>query len=240
MSPDTRLHRGAHPDDRRLFAPKWLPALRAATAELSWLLSHGYAMPSSLKLVGDRHSLTERQRLAVSRAACSDASLERRRAHCLPVQSLQGAAVIIDGFNLLITLEAALAGGVVLVCRDGCLRDLASVHGTYRAVEETKAALEVVGTALAELKAAEVEWLFDSPVSNSGRLAQHVRDFARERDWPWSAQAVVNPDAALLSSDKLAISSDSTILDGVARWVNHGAYLVERYVPRAWLVDLRA
>src|SRR5579884_1149594 len=102
MSPDSQRHRGAHPDDRRLFAESQLPTLRTATAELSWLLTRGYPISASLKLVGDRHGLGERQRVAVSRAACSDTSREKRQATRLPLESLQGANVVVDGFNLLI------------------------------------------------------------------------------------------------------------------------------------------
>ncbi|HYP53983.1 MAG TPA: DUF434 domain-containing protein, partial [Pyrinomonadaceae bacterium] len=72
MSPDRRQHRGAHPEDERLFAPSQVAALREAVGELSWLFGRGYAPRSAVKLVGDRHSLTGRQRLAVARAACSD------------------------------------------------------------------------------------------------------------------------------------------------------------------------
>ena len=65
--PDQRRHRGPHPDDLRLFGADALPALRTAAVELAWLLMRGYAHESSLKLVGDRHGLESRQRLAVSR-----------------------------------------------------------------------------------------------------------------------------------------------------------------------------
>ncbi|MGH7202002.1 MAG: DUF434 domain-containing protein [Planctomycetaceae bacterium] len=58
--PDTRRHRGPHPDDGELFAPAVWPILCAAVAHLSWLLTEGYAAPSALKLVGDRFALTER------------------------------------------------------------------------------------------------------------------------------------------------------------------------------------
>src|SRR5215213_11677973 len=83
-------------------------ALRVATAELSWLLSRGYQSRSALKLVGDRHALRERQRLAVARAACAEASLERRRASRVGERAVAGEGLVVDGFNLVITLEAAL------------------------------------------------------------------------------------------------------------------------------------
>ena len=60
--PDSRTHRGPDPRDAQAFGPSALSALRAAVADLSWLLERGYAIVSAVKLVGDRWSLTERQR----------------------------------------------------------------------------------------------------------------------------------------------------------------------------------
>src|SRR5205823_2381462 len=158
--------------------------------ELSWLLTRGYPIHASLKLVGDRYGLGERQRVAVSRAACSDTSRAKRQANRLPLESIADESVIVDGFNLLITVEAALSGGAILVCRDGCLRDLASVHGSYRHVQETEAALCLLGETLQTFAPATVEWLLDRPISNSGRLAQQIRDLAAQRSWPWSVELV--------------------------------------------------
>ncbi|MGZ3397481.1 MAG: DUF434 domain-containing protein, partial [Isosphaeraceae bacterium] len=65
--PDARTHRGPDPRDGEAFGPSAVPALRGAVSDLSWLLGRGYAIVSAVKLVGDRWSLTERQRLAVRR-----------------------------------------------------------------------------------------------------------------------------------------------------------------------------
>jgi hypothetical protein len=238
VSPDKRRHRGAHPEDARLFAEEQLAALRAATAELSWLLSRGYQPKSALKLVGDRHGLRERQRWAVSRAACSDSSRERRRASLADASGVAGSELIVDGFNLVITLEAALSGGVLILCRDGCARDLSSVHGSYRAVEETERAVGLAGEVLEPLRPASVLWLFDKPVSNSGRLAERVRRTACERGWPWTVGVEFNPDRAVINSGRVAVTSDSNVLDRVARWLNFGRMVVESHVERPWLIDL--
>src|SRR5947207_3163101 len=139
--PDIRKHRGAHPEDQKLFAEDQISRLRAAVDDLSWLLTRDYSIKGAAKLVGDRFGLNERQRLAMSRAACSDQSKSRRAASGLPVVSAKSENFIIDGFNLLITIEAALSGGVLMLCRDGCIRDLSSVHGSYRSVQETETAI---------------------------------------------------------------------------------------------------
>lgn len=238
VSPDTRKHRGAHPEDHRLFAPEQVPILRAATAELSWLLSRGYPVAAALKLVGDRHRLHERQRTAVSRAACSDANQQARQSRRVQPEGVRGQALVVDGFNLIVTVEAALSGGVLLRCRDGTIRDLSSVHGSYRSVQETDAALRLIGETLAGLAPVEVLWLLDSPVSNSGRLAGSIRAAAAENGWPWTVGLVFNPDAEIIRDSRVAVTSDSVILDGAARWLNLGAHLVRSSIRDAWMVDL--
>ena len=238
MSPDTRRHRGAHPKDAELFHRNQVAKLRLAVRDLSWLLSHGYNINSSVKLVGDRHGLRERQRLAIARSACSLSDQKRRREHCVPVEKIANQIVIIDGFNLIITLEAALSNGPLFIGVDGCVRDLSSVHGSYRAVEETERAIHMVGESLHYLGASSVKWLFDRPVSNSARLATRLRQIALQRAWPWEVEVVFNPDAMIISSKAIAITSDSSILDQIDRWADLKTYLLEREVAAAWIIDL--
>lgn len=238
MSPDIRKHRGAHPEDRKLFADDQLPKLRAAVSELSWLLTRDYAMKGASKLVGDKFALNERQRLAVSRAACSDQSQQHRANTCVAIDFAKAQPVIIDGFNLLITVEAALSGGVLLLCRDGCIRDLSSVHGSYRSVNETERALLFIGETLEQIRITSATWMLDKPISNSGRLAQRIRDVAAQQRWDWSADLAFNPDAEIVASGRIVISSDGPLLDGVTRWMNFGRHLIEKRVAEAWLIDL--
>jgi len=238
MSPDTRRHRGAHPADPELFGPAQLAKLRVAVNELGWLLSRGYNMTSSLKLVGDRHGLRERQRLAVSRCACSEADRQRRMEHRVPVEALRNQPVIVDGFNLIITIEAALSGGPLLIGVDDCIRDLSSVHGSYRSVEETDRAISLIGAAFQNLSPASVLWLLDRPVSNSGRLATKITDLASRNAWPWEVEVVFNPDSAIIASSAIGITSDSSILDRVSRWSDLKSHLLTQ-ISNTWLLDLR-
>lgn len=238
MSPDNRKHRGAHPEDKKLFAVEQVPVLRLAVSELSWLLTRDYSLKGALKLVGDRYTLTDRQRLAVSRAACSDQSQSRRLHSLVSAAAVANEDLIVDGFNLIITVEAALSGGVLLVCRDHCIRDLSSVHGSYRAVNETDQAIELIGEVFTTLAPKSVAWLLDRPISNSGRLANRIRQFAREEDWNWSVEVVFNPDAEMAASDRIVISSDSHLLDQVPRWLNLNRVLIDKWLAESWLIDL--
>jgi hypothetical protein len=248
--PDKRSHRGPHPEDVRLFAEHWWPALRAAVHDLAWLLSHDYAINSALKLVGDRYQLNERQRIAVMRCTCSDQSLELRRSREVAAVDLRDKALIIDGYNVLTTVEAALGGGVLLRGRDGCLRDMASMHGHYKRVAETAPALEHIGQTLAALASARIEVLLDSPVSNSGRLKTMVRQLGEEHAWwgaaAWTITLVQDPDPLLAMSSEIVATADSVILDGTRNpkgtgspaWFNFAAIIVARHAEAATVIDM--
>jgi hypothetical protein len=79
----------------------------------------------------------------------------------------------------------------------------------------------------------------DKPISNSGRLAERIRNLAAGRGWPWSVELVFNPDAEIAASARVAVTSDSNVLDRAARWVNLGRQLFAAGRPESWLIDLR-
>ncbi len=238
--PDKRVHRGPHPADEKLFAAKAIGDLRLAIADLSLLLSKGYAQKSALKLVGDRFSLRERQRLAVMRGACSDQQLASRNARLIAAENLSGQSIAVDGYNVLITIEAAMSGGFVFKGRDGCHRDLASIHGTYRKVTETIPAVELIGDFLRETGAGKALWLLDSPVSNSGRLKTLIRELAEKNGWNWQIELVLSPDAELKRTDLVVATSDSVVLDDCKSWVNLATEIIGKKLPSARVIDLAA
>ena len=225
--PNHQRHRGQHSEDIHLFNEKWIPILCQAVRDFSYLLSLDYPENASLKLIGDKFRLTKRQRKAVMRAGCTNQAVWKRQEKSLAPKSLESGKVAIDAYNILITTESLLSDGILINCRDGCYRDLASLHGTYRKVEETIPAIELIGQTLNELQVKEVKWLLDAPISNSGRLKKLVLDTAEQKKWHWEAELVVNPDKDLAVSPEIVISSDSWVIDQASQWFNLMAYLVK-------------
>ena len=236
--PDRRTHRGPHPQDEELFAPDKIGDLQLAVADYSLLLTKGYAEKSTLKLVGDKFSLTERQRLAIMRSACSDQQMVSRKQREVKIAELASQAVAVDGYNLLITVEAAMSRGVIFKGRDGCFRDLASIHGTYRKVTETIPAVQLIGNFLKEIGVASALWLLDSPVSNSGRLKTLIRELAGKNRWDLEIRLSIRPDAELKKTNLIVVSSDSVVLDACKRWVNLAAEIITQKLPSATVIDL--
>lgn len=145
----------------------------------------------------------------------------------------------IDGFNALITTEAALAGGVILRGRDGAHRDLASVHGSYRRVAETEKAALCIGERLADAACASITWLLDRPVSNSGRLRSLLLEVADHHGWPWSVELLQQPDRALVERGEVVATSDAGVLRRCGAWIDLPGAVIAASIPDAWLIDLR-
>ena len=237
--PDSRRHRGPHPQDVELFAATCQGRLREAVRDLSWLLTRGYAERSALKLVGDRFALLERQRTAVLRSACSEDARSSRIDRQLPAAALVGQTLAIDGFNLLTTVEAALSGGVLLLGQDGCLRDMASMHGSYRRVAETIPALVLIGEFVKRLGVKHCRWWLDQPVSNSARLRTSMQTLAAEHNWLWDVELLPDPDAELRRCSDVVATADAGILDDCDRWFNLACEVVKTRISDVELVDLR-
>ena len=229
-------HRGKHPNDDKLFKPEQQEKLREAVKDLSFLLERGYNDKSASQLVGNRYSLTARQIKALQRISCAQTEVEQRAMkHILPTE-LAGQAIEVDAYNLLIITEVALSGGYIFEGVDGCYRDIASIHGTYKSVEETIPALTLIGDVMKQLEIVHVHWYFDAPVSNSGRMKTLLYQLAKDKGYPWDIDLVNSPDKTLAQHNAITITSDAWIIDQVDAWSNLVKYIIDHFIPDAQVV----
>jgi hypothetical protein len=59
-------------------------------------------------------------------------------------EDVRNGYVYIDGFNLMSIIEVALFKGIIALGNDGVIRDLAGLQGTYKLIEQTDNALELI------------------------------------------------------------------------------------------------
>lgn len=230
-------HRGKHSNDDNNFAAKWHNNFKEAAHDLSFLLGRDYGNKSAVALVGNRYQLNKRQQRALSLIACPSTKIDKRvTKHCLPTD-LTGKSILIDGYNLLIILEVALSGGYIFTGQDGCYRDIASIHGTYKKVEETIPALQLVDETLKELGVQHAHWYFDSPVSNSGRLKTLLYEMATSNNSNWDIDLVFNPDTTLIEKNGICITADSWILDEVDSYFDLARYIIDHKIPNATVLN---
>ncbi len=222
-------NRGKNTGDDELFGrEKQLDKLRSAVQDMRYLLSRNYPERAASELVGNHYRLKTRQIQAVRGAAASESQTGSRASKELQYRNLENKIIHLDGFNVLILLESLLSGAYIFEGTDGCFRDLSGVHGTYKRVMQTQTSIELVADFFRKSGAAELVWIFDKPVSNSGRIKQMVLDYAVENHLNWSGALEFNPDKFLAEHAEIVVSSDAWILDHCKNWFNLIGFLIAR------------
>lgn len=221
-------NRGKNTGDDSLFgSEKQLNKLKWAVQDMQYLLSRGFAEKASSELVGNHYRLKTRQIQAVRGASASENQIQNRKSKQLTISDLNNKTVYLDGFNILILLESLLSEAYIFEGVDGCFRDLSGVFGTYKRVNQTFASIEWIATFFKKAKVEKLVWVFDKPVSNSGRIKQIILDFAIENHLNWEVELEFNPDKFLVENAEITVSSDAWILDHCRNWFNLVGYLIE-------------
>ena len=239
MSPDKRKHRGPAPKDHLFFSHEQMATLKEAATDYCWLLDRNYSSKAAIKLIGDKFKLQERQRQALDRC-CQPLNIAepiKQKEKKKPV-SLKNQTIVIDGFNLLIILEAALSGAPLFKGRDSLVRDISGLHSSYRKITETPQAIELVADFFKIYQPTQAIWIFDKPVSNSGRLAKLVAEIGQKTGIHWSTFLEDQTDNKIAQAHGIVISSDSQILLQCRKWFNLSAYLIEKNIPKRWMIDI--
>ncbi|MDP4160735.1 MAG: DUF434 domain-containing protein [Bacillota bacterium] len=238
MSP-AATRRGFDIEDHKRFSETSVEKLRIAQQEIQWLLDRGYKEGPLVDFVGGHYQLSLRQRNALKRATCTKIQYEKRKSTMLSIEDAKDGCLIIDGFNLIISLEVALSRSVIILGTDGVLRDLAGLRGSYKIIEQTDRALEILGKSLNRLSVPEVRILLDAPVSNSGQLRNRILEHALDWRIPVDVELVPNADVVLSNVERI-VTGDSVLLDQCNSWINLCREIVENYIENAWIIKLCA
>lgn len=230
-------NRGYVPTDEKEFSKEVLTFLRHAGSDLSYLVDRGYNPTHAVTFIGNRFQFSARQRMALLRCV-STSTAAKDRLERQYQGSLCGKTVFIDGFNLIITLEAAQSPNTLLLRgMDGSIRDLCGLHGTYRLIESTQLALLWIGNFLQKKNAEKVIFYLDSPISNSGRLRGAIAHTMESLGIYCEINLVPNADAELWGKE-CVITSDGIILDRCKSWINGASEIISANLPTRRIVSL--
>jgi hypothetical protein len=227
-------------DERALFGEPALESLRRAAADLRCLLDRGYNQKSALRLVADHFQLRTTQRQALMRAVTASEKARSIRRVTVGRDAVAQRTLVIDGHNVLLTLESALTARVLVRGDDGFLRDTAERHGSYRQSSKTETALALMARAVARLRPAALACFLDRPVPWSAQLAEAYRlavGRGARVELANSADAAVLA-AAAQARDAVVATSDSAVLLRVAAAIDLVPEALAFAESKPWIVEL--
>ena len=229
-------NRGYVPTDMIEFSQDNYIKLLQARNDICYLIDRGYPIKSAAVFVGNHYLLSERQRLALLRATSTSEIIKKRKMkENTKKKNIQ--KVYIDGLNLIITLEVALSGSILINCMDGTIRDLAGLRGTYRLIDKTDLAIRLIGAELEKLQIDTACFYLDSPVSNTGRLKHRIDELLEPYHFEVEINLVNNADVNLENKSNI-ITSDSIVLNKCISWINLIPEIIRENIADPFLIDL--
>ena len=221
--------RGYEENDKRFFSSKELIRLKKAKEEIEYLINRDYKLDNVVTFVSNRYQFSNRQRDCLKRVVCTLDSLNLRKSKKLDIKNISGQTIHIDGFNLIITLEVALSKGILIVGSDENIRDLAGLWGTYKIIDKTKQAIELIGKCLDDYNCKKAVFYLDSPVSNSDNLKYEILEVSKNWSTEVEVNLVNNADVILEKLDNV-VSSDAVIIDKCISYFNLSREIIEKYI----------
>ena len=227
------IRRGYVDKDEELFGGSQRAKILSAANDARWLMNRGYSAESAITFTSNHYLLTSRQRMAIFRSILNDEDKTTR----LKKEILKpGTEVLIDGLNIIITLETALSHSLVLRGDDGVLRDVAGLHGTYRIIDKTAKAIEQILQTLSNLDVRNATFILDKPVSNSGSLKQLILEISRNFNLEVVVELDMNPDQIFVDKENV-ISSDGPVILRSSSWFNLNSMIVRDMIPDTWVFN---
>ncbi|MGQ9775953.1 MAG: DUF434 domain-containing protein [Thermodesulfobacteriota bacterium] len=186
--------------------------LNKAARDFRYLLNRGYPRKLTLELVGNRYALTSEERNLLHRGIFSDPEAKARKKKKISLNKIRNKDLAIDGYNVIITIEAALSGRPLVLGDDGFIRDISSLSSRFKKTELTEKAIQLILQSLKKEKPCYTLLLFDAPISKSGLMAKEIRELLKKENIYGDAQVHPYPERVLNEWLGVVATSDTAII----------------------------
>jgi len=204
--------------------------LKKAASDFRYFLNQGYPRKATLDLVGNRYGLTFNERHLLHRGIFSDTDSNSREKRKISIDKIRNIDLAIDGYNVIITIEAGLSGQPLILGDDGFIRDISGLSGNFKKTKKTDEALQLIIDILKKWKPHQTLFLLDAPISMSGKLAQEIRGWLKQEGLPGDAMAVKVPEKTLIGFPGVVATSDTAIIDQSKKVIDLAGYIVSKKI----------
>ncbi len=183
----------------------------SSLADYFYLIDRGYPEKEPLKLVCDRYHLPTELRTLLYRGVSSDIKSHHRlqRIIQLPISPL-----IVDGYNVLLTLMNYRLGHFVFISTDTICRDTGSLFGKIGNESLFRDCIVNLVTFIMQFKELQTIIYLDEPVSNSANHKEMLQSKFDDLRVITEVRVVHSADRAILLHEQGTVaSSDSDLID---------------------------
>lgn len=194
--------------------------MQCAINDLRYLLNRGYKKSISVNFIGNHYLLNKTERNLLYRIVYSQETVQSRKSKLISLSKIKDNIILIDGFNVLITLESIFVeDNSIIFCDDGVIRDVNAVFGKYKFKDITDNAINSIIRFLKLYQPKTLKFFYDTPVSYSGKLAKLTEQIMMNHEISGTAETVNNVDYKLIELSKqiqgIVATSDGIIMDKV-------------------------
>jgi hypothetical protein len=204
--------------------------LQEAAKDFRYLLNRGYTRKAALELVGNHYQLFSDERHLLHRGVFSNHDSRQRRQKTISLKEIRNKDLAIDGYNAVITIEAGLSKRPLILGDDGYVRDISGLSASFKKTETTERAIQLIFDALRKMKPCKTLFLFDSPISRSGTLAQEVRSLMEKEGLSGDARAIKVPEKILIGFPGVVATSDTAIIDQSKEVVDLAGHIIRKRI----------
>ncbi len=208
--------------------------LYKAISDYLYLLDNDYPVKPILKIIGDRYRLNAIQRSILFRGVAKKEICMTRKLKLIKTNKVYGNKLLIDFYNVIISISSYLKGKFVYIALDGLLRDASESHGRIKEKNIMNHSLNLLIDYIKKINTKEVIFAIDSPVSHSKELAGELQTMLENHNIKGNTVVIKSADYYLKNSyGYICATSDSSIIDCIdkvfdlAFWV-----LKDKYNPQ--------
>ncbi|MDP1552514.1 MAG: DUF434 domain-containing protein [Methanobacteriaceae archaeon] len=205
--------------------------MKNAVNDLKYLLNQNYRKKIALNFVANHYLLSKEDRHYLARSIFSDALSKMRKSKIINLKNIQNHYLFLDGYNVLITVEAIINHDKVILSDDGFLRDFLGIFGNYKLNSNTKNALSLIFKCISQYPPQYIKFYLDKQVSFSGKLSHKINKMFKNHGLNGTIVLSKEVDSNLVHECNevgcIGATSDGIMIDKLERVVDIPSYILD-------------
>lgn len=198
------------------------------------ILRWGYPKFTTIRFVADHCQLSIEERHILTRVIIPPEKVVSRIRKKVTCADIEERDILLDGYNVLLSIDSLLKNEPMWFCDDGYIRDTRYYFSKANQAEDIEEALDEILKFLSEAHPKSVTFILDAQISRSGELAGFIRRKMKEERISGDARTSKTADFELKAAGKnpenslIVATSDGIIIDSVLQVLDIPACMMEK------------